>query len=570
MATMPETPNNSSEWIPVPSVPEGGLFSHIPLRRIALSPTNPRKNFDERKIAELAESIAQHGILQPLVVRAKGDEAKIIYEIVAGERRFRAAQLLGLEMLPAVVRVLSDRDVAEIQVIENSQREDLHPLEEAEGFARILGLGYDVDHLAEKIGKSRSYVYGRMKLAELCEDVKAAVYDGTLPASHALEIARIPDDRLQKQVFTKIMEGAEYHGQPRSFRELKRIIKTDFQLQLNSAAFDTAASIEFAGALPHPCTICPHRSGNQSDLFDDFDDADVCTLPPCFHAKEEAAWQLEREKDAKKGIKVFPLAQGKKIAPWGYVQGSSYLDIGKPLDGHSGPLLKTLLPKDAKIAVLRDGYGKTHKVIAKKDLKPELERAGVKVEEEAKPSRGNQVDQEPWELREKIEDAIGLAIAAGVELALTPELEQTILVALLIDYEGGLPPAVDRAQLKTGEDHAWARGLSRQQLFAYMAEAIYAREGWETDEKKRRKEFLALIGVDEKVIEKQVRREWAAEHAPKEKPAKTKGAKKSKAKEFPAGVCQFCGCTEEDACEGGCSWANDEKTVCSQCAGEEA
>lgn len=166
----------------------------LPLEQLQPSPLNPRKRFDQAKLEELAQSILELGILEPLIVRPMGDH----YEIVAGERRYRAAQIAGLTSVPAVSKPLTDAQVLEVMVVENNQREDVLPLEEAEGFSRLIRLGYDPERLADRIGRSNKYVYDRVKLLDLQGPAKQLLEDSRITAGHAILLARLkPEDQLR-------------------------------------------------------------------------------------------------------------------------------------------------------------------------------------------------------------------------------------------------------------------------------------------------------------------------------------------------------------------------------------
>ena len=172
-------------------------FQMLPLSRLHESPTNPRRVFDESKLLELAASLRAQGLIQPIIARPNADG----FEIVAGARRFRAAQLAEISEIPTRVVPLSDEQALEWQLIENSQRVDVHPYEEAQGFQRLLDLpGYDVATLAEKTGKSESLVYARLALLQLIPEVAEAFQQERITASHANLIARLPQDR-QKDAF---------------------------------------------------------------------------------------------------------------------------------------------------------------------------------------------------------------------------------------------------------------------------------------------------------------------------------------------------------------------------------
>jgi len=153
-------------------------FSMIAIENLRESKTNPRRHQDPAAFAELVKSVEQRGVLVPLLVRAIATH-KDDYEIVAGWRRYKAAQKVGVKELPVRIMPLTDIEVLEIQVIENLQREDVHPLDEARGYAVLMEkANYDVEGIAAKVGKSASYVYQRLKLTELIEPAKKSFLGG--------------------------------------------------------------------------------------------------------------------------------------------------------------------------------------------------------------------------------------------------------------------------------------------------------------------------------------------------------------------------------------------------------
>ena len=151
---------------------------------LVASPFNPRQDFREEELRELADSIREKGVLQPILVRPTAEEGS--YEIVAGERRWRAAQMAGVHEVPVIVRELSEREALEVALIENVQRTDLTPLEEASGYQRLISqFGYTQQQLADIIGKSRSHVANTLRLLNLPEDVQRHMQEGKLSAGHA-------------------------------------------------------------------------------------------------------------------------------------------------------------------------------------------------------------------------------------------------------------------------------------------------------------------------------------------------------------------------------------------------
>lgn len=163
-------------------------LQHIPLRDLKEHPDNPRKHFDPVSLTDLAASILVHGILTPLLVRPNHQG----FQVIGGHRRFRAAHLAELEAVPAIVHELDDRAALELMVLDNLQRDDLHPLEEAEGYAALMKeAGYDVDAIAQRISKSTKYVYDRIKLLQLVPLARKIFLDGEITVGHAILLARL-------------------------------------------------------------------------------------------------------------------------------------------------------------------------------------------------------------------------------------------------------------------------------------------------------------------------------------------------------------------------------------------
>jgi len=158
----------------------------LPIDRVEPSGTNPKSRSDAKAVAELTESIRQHGVLQPILVRPAGDG----WKVVCGERRLAAANAAGLKLIPGIVHDITEVEALEIQLVENVQRKDLHPLEEAEGYKRLVAAGYDVARIAERTGRSVGYVYDRMKLVNLSQRAKNLFLDEVLTAGHAILLAR--------------------------------------------------------------------------------------------------------------------------------------------------------------------------------------------------------------------------------------------------------------------------------------------------------------------------------------------------------------------------------------------
>lgn len=186
-----------------PEEPESGAVTKLPLQKVEPNPDQPRRTFDEEELQALADSIAAHGVLQPLAVRASGGG---FYQIIAGERRWRAARMAGLSEVPVVVLEADDRTVMELALVENLQRQDLNPVEEAEGYQRLMKeYGLTQEEAAARVGKSRPAVANALRLLLLPEEVRSLVEDGTISAGHARAILSLPAARLQKAAAQKIV-----------------------------------------------------------------------------------------------------------------------------------------------------------------------------------------------------------------------------------------------------------------------------------------------------------------------------------------------------------------------------
>jgi ParB/RepB/Spo0J family partition protein len=388
---------NAPEAITPPS--NAVAVATLPVRDITASLSNPRMRFDDTYLAELAESIKAHGLIQPITVRplsldglfafnktnnARGELGNTpTYEIVVGECRWRAAKLAGLAEIPAFWRELDDKQVLEIQVIENLQRRDVHPIEEATGYSMLMQMhGYTADTLAAKVGKSRSYIYGKLKLIDLCREVREAFYAGTLSESTALLIARIPGEKLQKACAKEVTNG--YNGEPLSHRAAKQHIRNRYTLSLKQATFkpDDATLLPKVGS----CTDCPKLSGNFQDLFNDITDPDVCTDPDCFEAKRQARRDQLIVNAEKRKIPVFLGDQG-RLELKGDIE---YVSLDAEVDDDAdGRTYRQILGDKAPVAaVIEFPYGKKDltECAPLNVLEAALRKAGWKPAEEPPPT----------------------------------------------------------------------------------------------------------------------------------------------------------------------------------------
>jgi ParB family transcriptional regulator, chromosome partitioning protein len=175
----------------------------IPVEKILPNPAQPRLSYEEDSLTELADSIREHGVLQPILVRPVGSK----YELIAGERRWRASRLAQRETIPAIVAEFDDQTALEVSIIENLQREDVSPLEEAAMFRKMMDLGYSVRQLAQKIGKDKGYVENRMRLADAPPEIRELVSVRKDSISHAYELMKITDERTRRRLAKKVAAG---------------------------------------------------------------------------------------------------------------------------------------------------------------------------------------------------------------------------------------------------------------------------------------------------------------------------------------------------------------------------
>jgi ParB family chromosome partitioning protein len=274
---------------------DSSAFQFLAIDQIHESITNPRRTFDEAKLYELAESIKHNGLIQPITVRPNNQG----FEIVAGARRYRAAQLAELFSVPARIVEIDDATALEWQITENALREDVHPYEEAQGYGRLLDMpGYDVAALAAKTGKSASHIYARLSLLQLIPAVAEALTQDRISASHASLIARLPQESQAEafeQCWRKDWQDKEPHLLPA--KHVAAWIQANLYLSLADAPFDREDPTlnPAAGA----CVTCPRRSGHNTSLFCDVQ-GDQCLDSNCYHSKVETF--LDREIAAHPGL----------------------------------------------------------------------------------------------------------------------------------------------------------------------------------------------------------------------------------------------------------------------------
>lgn len=436
------------------SVMEQIVAEHLPIAAIRASQSAAqalrRKRYDQEQLLALAANIQQVGVMQPILVRPLRPPRDAQYEIVAGERRWLAADRAGLAHIPAIIRELADAEAITLQLTENIQRESIHPLEEAEGFHELMqARNLKAEQLGDLLGKSRSYVYARLKLRDLCPDARDALQAGTLDASKALLLARLPGAKVQKQALRYIDNVPHY-----SYRTLLDSLRTRFMADLSNPPFDMAdpARARTVGAKTYAwdcgaCTDCPHNSDNDPEIRDTLPDgARVCTNRSCFDLKTEAHYAKLRADLEAKGKKVITGDEAKRIIPgqWGIADG--YVDPNDTVedwgddDGDQdeeapAKRYRDLLGKAKIEPVLVEDprTGQIRELLRAADVRDALEKKGVAVPDWAlrEPQEQQKLDLDPE--KEKAE-------RAKAELARTIELtyRKRLLLAIHAKWKGPL------------------------------------------------------------------------------------------------------------------------------------
>jgi len=264
-------------------------YRNLPILNLTESPANPRRTFEETALTELAESIRMQGVLSPLLVRPKGSS----YEIVAGARRYRAAQIAGLDSVPVRIVELSDAQALETSIVENLQRRDVHPLDEATGYVSLLHLDYTVEQIAAKCGKSQAYVAARARLAQLAPAVNEAFAKDDIGVGHALLLAKLQPEQQEEALAACYQDQyTSGNGKPKRIllpvRHLQQWIEHNILLELAAAPFskEDAQLVPEAGS----CVDCPKRTGHNTLLFAEIgaNQPDSCSDPKCYAAKIDA------------------------------------------------------------------------------------------------------------------------------------------------------------------------------------------------------------------------------------------------------------------------------------------
>ena len=310
-------------------------YRNLPLAVLTESKTNPRRIFEDAALKELASSIRSQGVLSPLLVRPLNERS---FEIVAGARRYRAAQMAESETVPVRIVNLTDAEALEAQLIENLQRRDVHPLEEAHGFRALLNLEepkYDIEQIAAKTGKSPVYCAQRIRLTELAPAVVEAFYKDEIGVGHALLLAKLQPAQQEQALAACFREDRGGGNKGKRIllpvRNLKDWIEHNIMLILNDAPFSKSDATlnPQAGS----CHDCPKRTGHNKLLFADVRQ-DACTDPACYQTKVDG--HVAKTLAAKPKLVQISASYGKPAEGSAAIPRNKYVEIKqeKPTGKH--------------------------------------------------------------------------------------------------------------------------------------------------------------------------------------------------------------------------------------------
>ncbi len=527
-------------------------IEHIYLDKITKT-YNPRKTFDKAAQAELEGSIKLHGIQQPLHARRLPDGS---LELVCGERRLRAADALKLATVPMIIHDnLSDADADAMRLIENLQREALPPMEEAEGFERLAKThNLTQQDVADRVGKTKSYVVRRMQLLKLTPKCREALRKGVIDVSGAFALACVNDPASMDEALKEA--GYRSNCEQINASEIRWTIKHRISCTLAEAQFDTNATYEgvIQGRTGHGCQLvdvgtckgCAKRTGNNEDLFGKPNGPDICTDPKCFEAKAEAAWQRVSAEQKAKGNTVLSDANSRNVFEYESSEHpttrSGLVRVDEAL--HEDPKRRTweriLGAKFTPPLVIgRNREGKIFRMAKVDDLKKSAKAAGIKLQVVRDSMSGNSNAAEQRKAREKtrIGQIVGIAalgkIAEKAECWLDAAFIRWLTRSVIKFVANDAACAVctrrlpeekrdnaDAALLKLSETmtEPQLRGLCAELLS--VGYGVYSTWGGISRELKASAKFF---GVDVKRVDAQVRKELAAKKA--KKPAVKKAKK---------------------------------------------
>lgn len=547
--------------------PKAQELKVLAIEKVVPSKTNPRKYFDPEEHEKMVASVKSKGILNPLNVRPMNGH----FELVAGERRWRAAKAAGLKEVPVLVRELTDDQVLEVQLLENVQRQDLQPLELCAGFRALLDRGMDVKTIAWRIGRSSTYVHQTMRLVDLAKKGMKLLEEGQLKLGSALRIAPLPPAE-QAEVIDWFVDELDYGDGPPTEKDVADHIAEQLR-DLGKAPWDLKDEHLLPGV--PSCTACPKRTGNSPDLFTDIRSKERCIDGACFKKKMERWSNLERARLEEEGVRLVKISEkrtslAKEEHGAGTLGHDRYKVIedkkecdhtaqGYRCDGEApGTVIKVCTnqkckvhhPEVAKAAASEVKYREQREERKEKD---ELERQ-IKLEA---------VRQICGKLKEVPRRALELCTLRILEYGSGQEEFGCVFPGL---DELGTKRLAEALRLMP------AAKLSQVFVAALLAEDIGGNDYSAAPAKVS--DFAVLHKVNLKSIETELRKKSDADtdevEAHKHQVKNWRKNGEPEASSYAEPTCKTCGCIEARACPGGCSWSKlDKKTnvgLCSTCA----
>lgn len=303
------------------------VIEKIPLDQIVPDPRNRKHGGrSPEELQGLADSIRIHGVQEPAIVRP-GSAAKKTYMLVAGERRFLASKLAGLDYLPCIVRAMTDDKALAVQLIENLHRQDLHPLDEAEGYERLRAeAGYTAELIAQEVGRSPAYVYQRLRLQLLIPEVRGLLEEGKISTAAAMVVARLPEK--QQALVYQANLSQDWQRERATAAELESWVRQNLLCDLKRAAWRLADAslVKKAGA----CNECPKRTGVDPGLFED-SGPQKCLDPACFKTKTAAL--IEKNRASLAGTEHLVVSEDWYPLPSGALPPSEWQEVKKSEPG---------------------------------------------------------------------------------------------------------------------------------------------------------------------------------------------------------------------------------------------
>lgn len=521
----------------------GAQHPTLPIIQIVPSRTN-RRVVEDDALHDMAATMKLYGVLQPLLLRRLPaerlqdtfeDEATrhATHEIIAGERRYRAAQIAGLRAVPYLERDADNMQAQLMQLIENLHRIDLNPLDEALGVQRLVeDHGMNADTAGEALRKSRTHVFESLRLLTLCPEAITGLKAGTLTRSVALLVAQRPTQAIQAEYTQRVLTGGPDNG-PMSYRNALDLARRSYMLKLDQAPFalDDATLCPAAGA----CTVCPKHTGASPELWDK-SDADVCTDTACFADKKEAHFDRVKAQAQQRGQQIITGRQARDIMPSENGAPRGYLLLDKPSQGSSAPV-RQVLGQDvpaASVVLIEAPSGNlveavpTHTASAAVKVKGERQAAAkAQAEPPTEPTReALQAEyQRRWRLaavratvdglRSKTEpealDELPPAVAHRIVLAVARETDDELLQFIF-----NLRPGFDDADLSQAVRDTVDKGARLQNMVLLMltsAVDIEPHFDRPADEARQLEVIAPLAQVDLQQIQAQVQHDMKAEAA---------------------------------------------------------